>query len=470
VIPQKPEKPQRVDGNPIPEFMWCQRSDRVFVTIKVADCQNAMVNVTALNVLEFRGHGHGSCGIRDYALRVTLAAGVKAEESKWFVCGPSVRVRLEKEKVGPYWNALMSGTKLAQCKVDWQSWLDEDEETEVSGAPNGFEVNDMHMMMVGESLEFYRDLDKLSSSEEEGEEENSIMMDQGMNNLDQLQHKFRALDVEKEIRAQARDERRLLRQKTREAQKFEAQRKRDLGYGREVRDFTEEELSLLAGASTLRERLKKQKAAEKEYWAQTEHHQMRPQAADQEKARAAATKAAQAALENLVDQMGIDLDDADSKQMARKIIREAALEAAYKEVGYKDAAPTVAHEIAAAAARAAVGDPPAPPIEAAAEAKAAAAAEAAGMRYAGLREMEDKASIDPDKLLGAPTDDGTCLLEPNQEVSVAVGTGEGGCEATNEDDDCLLEPNQENEGSDTDCMLEDNRELVAAPKAPGVLV
>lgn len=139
-------------------------------------------------------------------------------------------------------------------------------------------------------------------------------------------------------------------------------------------------------------------------------------------------------------------------------------------MGYKDAAPTVAHEIAAAAARAAVGDPPAPPIEAAAEAKAAAAAEAAGMRYAGLREMEDKASIDPDKLLGAPTDDGTCLLEPNQEVSVAVGTGEGGCEATNEDDDCLLEPNQENEGSDTDCMLEDNRELVAAPKAPGVLV
>eukprot|EP00965_Chrysotila_dentata_P082157 2711515-Pleurochrysis_carterae.AAC.1 len=54
-----------------------------------------MVNVTADNELEFRGHGHGARGVADYALRLSLSAGVKAELSKWFVCGPSVRVRLE---------------------------------------------------------------------------------------------------------------------------------------------------------------------------------------------------------------------------------------------------------------------------------------------------------------------------------------------------------------------------------------
>lgn len=42
-----------------------------------------------------------------------------------------------------------------------------------------FEVNDMQMQMVGESIEFYRDRERLSSSEEEGEETDSIMMDQG---------------------------------------------------------------------------------------------------------------------------------------------------------------------------------------------------------------------------------------------------------------------------------------------------
>ena len=50
--------------------------------------------------------------------------------------------------------------------------------TQVSAAPNGFDVDEMAMQMVGESTEFYRDLDKFSSSESEGEEESSVMIDQ----------------------------------------------------------------------------------------------------------------------------------------------------------------------------------------------------------------------------------------------------------------------------------------------------
>ena len=41
----------------IPQFMWCQRSDRVYVTIKVSDCTDAHVAVTSTNQLEFSGHG-----------------------------------------------------------------------------------------------------------------------------------------------------------------------------------------------------------------------------------------------------------------------------------------------------------------------------------------------------------------------------------------------------------------------------
>lgn len=57
----------------------------------------------------------------------------------------------------------------------------------------------------------------------------------------------------------------------------------------------------------------------------------------------------------------------------------------HTQVGYKDAAPVVAHEVAAAAAREVMGEPPPRPIEAAAEAMAEAAAEAAGLRYSGIR-------------------------------------------------------------------------------------
>ena len=125
-------------ATPVPEFMWCQRSDRVYVTVKVADCQDASVDVSSDHKLTFRGRGSGMCGQRDYALSIDLAKPVVKAECRWFVCGPSVRVRLQKMECGPYWAALMpKGIKMAQCKVDWQSWLDEDEESEVSAAPNG---------------------------------------------------------------------------------------------------------------------------------------------------------------------------------------------------------------------------------------------------------------------------------------------------------------------------------------------
>ena len=42
------------------------------VMLQVADCQNAMVNVLATNVLDFKGHGHGARGVRDYALRCAV--------------------------------------------------------------------------------------------------------------------------------------------------------------------------------------------------------------------------------------------------------------------------------------------------------------------------------------------------------------------------------------------------------------
>ena len=102
-----------------PEFMWCQRGDRVYVTIKVADCQETSVDVSSDHRLEFRGRGSGMCGQREYALSIQVARPVVKEACRWFVCGPSVRVRLEKAQHGPYWGALIAdGVKMAQCKVD----------------------------------------------------------------------------------------------------------------------------------------------------------------------------------------------------------------------------------------------------------------------------------------------------------------------------------------------------------------
>ena len=321
VVAKPQPKPQlKVEQHPIPEFMWCQRSDRVYVTIKVSDCKNARVNVTVDNVLEFAGSGSGMCGVRDYALNIQLFGAVVPGDCGWFATGPGVRVRLQKEKVGPYWDRLLAGTqKMVHCKVDWASWLDEDEETEVSRAPNGFDVESMCFNMMGESDALYRDPDKFSSSESEGEEENSVMMDEGMNSLDDMQArasgvegrrwlrasrdpdahhhpspspltltpypsplispqiKFKALEEEKESRAHTQTVRRELRRATRSAQLMERQIARDKQHGRPTRELTDEERELLKGASTLHDRLKKEKATEKEYWQARFHHQRRPE-------------------------------------------------------------------------------------------------------------------------------------------------------------------------------------------------
>ena len=276
----KPQpKPQlKVEANPIPEFMWCQRADRVFVTIKVADCQNASVNVTAEHVLEFRGTGHGMCGQRDYVLVVELAQPVVAAACCWFVSGPNVRVRLEKQKAGPHWPGLLRGNlKMVQLKVDWASWLDEDEENERSVAPNGFDAPAMKMMMVGSDKDpLYRDQDKFSSSDtpDEGEEMNSIIIDEGMSTIDDIQVKFRALDYERAETAKTKAVRYELRKKTRQAQLFVRQRERDLQFGRPTRDVSAEEHALLGLADGLYERLKAEKALEKKFWLSKWWHQV----------------------------------------------------------------------------------------------------------------------------------------------------------------------------------------------------
>ena len=123
------------------------------------------------------------------------------------------------------------------------------------------------------------------------------MIDQGMNDLDSIQKKFRELDVEKEVRGRSRRERRSLRERTREAQHAAEERARDLGYGREARELTAEESALLEGAPTLRARLKEQKATEAAYWAALPHHQMRPEAKWLVAAKEKAKEAAETALE-----------------------------------------------------------------------------------------------------------------------------------------------------------------------------
>ena len=343
VAPPKAKPQPKPEGastaaNPIPEFMWCQRSDRVYLTIKVADCVNAAVDLPSANVLEFRGTGHGMCGQREYRLNVTLAADVVPDECAWFISGPNVRVRLQKAKTGPYWASLLAEKrKMAQLKVDWASWLDEDEEHEASAAPKGFEANEFKGQMMGSgagplqtaSDPLYRDLDRFDSTTtpDEGEEQNSIMIDEGMNSIDDLQIKFRALDYEKEQTALTKQKRYELRKATREAVLFQKQRENDLKYGRPTRDMTERELSLIANEAGLYEKLKAEKKQEKLFWLSKWWHQRRPEKRKIDLAEPMAREAAVKQIAEELDALKANGGDVEDAKVRRGIERRVFIKA-----------------------------------------------------------------------------------------------------------------------------------------------
>ena len=253
------------------------------------------------------------------------------------MAGPNVRVRLQKAKVGPYWDGLLAGKrKMVQLKVDWASWLDEDEENERSAAPTGFDVDKMKVMMVGsDKCDLYRDLDRFDSSTtpDEGEETNSIMIDEGMSTVDDLQVKFKALEYEKEETAKTKERRFQLRKKTREAQLFKKQRDNDLLRKRPVRDLTPEEIELLEGADTLYERLKAEKKQEKMYWLSKWWHVRRPEKRKIDMAEPVARKAAVEAIETelkaLRESGGEISDKRERRAVERRVFiksRQAALD------------------------------------------------------------------------------------------------------------------------------------------------
>ncbi|ESW35096.1 hypothetical protein PHAVU_001G206400 [Phaseolus vulgaris] len=117
-----------------PEVKWAQRVDKVFVTVQLADSKNAKVDLTPEGVFTFSG----SAGSEDhqYELKLELFEKVNVEESKINVGVRSIFCVVQKAEIG-WWKRFLraEGKTPHYVKVDWDKWVDEDEE-EGSGEPD----------------------------------------------------------------------------------------------------------------------------------------------------------------------------------------------------------------------------------------------------------------------------------------------------------------------------------------------
>ncbi|KAL1312650.1 hypothetical protein HN51_039243 [Arachis hypogaea] len=117
-----------------PEVKWAQRVDKVYVTVQLPDSKNAKVDLTPDGTFTFSA----SAGSADnqYELKLELFDKVNVEESKINVGVRSIFCVVQKAEEG-WWKRLLraEGKPPHYVKVDWDKWVDEDEE-EGAGEPD----------------------------------------------------------------------------------------------------------------------------------------------------------------------------------------------------------------------------------------------------------------------------------------------------------------------------------------------
>ncbi|XP_024162253.1 uncharacterized protein OsI_027940 isoform X5 [Rosa chinensis] len=116
-----------------PDVKWAQREDKVFLTVLLPDAKDAKVKLEPEGVFIFSASA--GAGNNHYELKLDLFDKVDVEESKISIGVRSIVCIVEKaEKV--WWSKLLKGDGKTPhyVKVDWDKWVDEDEDPPAAGA------------------------------------------------------------------------------------------------------------------------------------------------------------------------------------------------------------------------------------------------------------------------------------------------------------------------------------------------
>lgn len=131
-----------------PEFLWAQRKDQIYLTLNVPNVKKdaAKVGMKDEGKVTFSGKGGILGKESEYVLDITLLKGIKAAESVCKISPRSVMFRIKKADTGPHWERLLKAEgRNVHCKIDWQHWVDEDEE-EDEFSPSFAESKDHEVM------------------------------------------------------------------------------------------------------------------------------------------------------------------------------------------------------------------------------------------------------------------------------------------------------------------------------------
>lgn len=123
-----------------PEVKWAQRSDKLYITIELPDANNPKVNLEPDGKFTFSA----TTGQEQtpYELDFYLYDRVNVEESNISVGLRNIICILKKEEK-KWWKQLLKieAKRLPFLKVDWDKWVDEDEEKDDKLPPAGQDMD-----------------------------------------------------------------------------------------------------------------------------------------------------------------------------------------------------------------------------------------------------------------------------------------------------------------------------------------
>ncbi|XP_050366203.1 uncharacterized protein OsI_027940-like isoform X3 [Argentina anserina] len=153
-----------------PELKWAQREDKVFLTVLLPDAKDAKVKLEPEGVFVFSA----SAGAENhqYELKLDLFDKVNVEESKISIGVRSIVCIVEKAE-NVWWSKLLKGAGKTPhyVKVDWDKWVDEDEDPPAAADDMGMGGMDFSKLagMGGEGGMGGMDFSKFAGMGGEGE-------------------------------------------------------------------------------------------------------------------------------------------------------------------------------------------------------------------------------------------------------------------------------------------------------------
>ncbi|THU60909.1 hypothetical protein C4D60_Mb07t17690 [Musa balbisiana] len=131
-----------------PTTKWAQRSDKVYITMELPDAKDVKLTLEPEGRFYFSATS-GTANIR-YELDLELFDRVNVDESKAAV-GSRTICYLVKKAEKKWWSRLLkqAGKPPVYLKVDWDKWIDEDDEKE--NKFGGMDFDDMDFSALKEN-------------------------------------------------------------------------------------------------------------------------------------------------------------------------------------------------------------------------------------------------------------------------------------------------------------------------------